>query len=191
MLRFLSPKITTERLTIRMPEHRDFAEWQTLRDQSAGFLLEWEPIREPEYLSAKSFRNRIKWGRRAYRENRGLPLLIFARENGCIVGGINIDNIQQGVAQSCTIGYWMGQPFVRQGYMGEALPAVVNFIFDKMDVSRVQAGTLPENRPSRALLEKSGFQEEGVGRAYLKIAGEWRDHILYAINRADRTDPKR
>ncbi len=189
MLRLRSPRIKTERLILRMPEMKDFDAWLKVRHQSEAFLAPWEPVRSTEYLSLKGYRNRIHWGRRAYRENRGLPLFLIRRQDGQILGGINLDNVQQGVSKSCTVGYWMGEPFAGLGYMGEALPAVVEFAFERMDISRVQAGTLPENRASRGLLVKSGFHEEGLAQAYLQIAGKWRDHVLYSRLAPDRTDP--
>lgn len=189
MLRLLSPRIKTDRLVIRTPDLKDYDQWVAIRKSSEAFLEKWEPIRSDEYLSLKGFRNRVVWGRRAFRENRGLPLFLVRRDDNQIVGGINLDNFQHGVSKSCTVGYWMGAPFARLGYMGEALPAVVKYAFTKMDISRIQAGTLPENAPSRELLKRSGFKAEGTAQAYLEIAGHWRDHVLYAQLRGDRKDP--
>ncbi|MEM1314417.1 MAG: 30S ribosomal protein S5 alanine N-acetyltransferase, partial [Pseudomonadota bacterium] len=45
---------------------------------------------------------------------------------------------------------------------------------------------LPENKPSRALLERCGFKYEGVAQSYLQINGRWRTHVLYAALLADR-----
>ena len=120
------------------------------------------------------------------KERRVLNMLIFRQNDGQLVGGITLDNIQGGMSKSCTVGYWMGQDFVRQGYMGEALAASVLHAFTVLDISRIQAGCLPENTPSRALLEKSGFKYEGVAQSYLQIAGRWRNHVLYANLRRDR-----
>ncbi|MFQ5438873.1 MAG: GNAT family N-acetyltransferase, partial [Paracoccaceae bacterium] len=64
--------------------------------------------------------------------------------------------------------------------------AVVHHAFTSLDLSRVQAGCLPENTASRALLEKAGFKYEGVAQSYLQIAGRWRTHVLYAKLRSDR-----
>jgi len=128
----------------------------------------------------------VIWAKRAVREQRSLNFLIFRREDDMLVGGITLDNIQGGVSKACTVGYWMGQPFARNGYMSEALQASVQHAFTVLDLSRVQAGCLPENAPSRALLEKSGFKYEGVAQSYLQIAGRWRNHVLYANLRRDR-----
>ena len=180
------PTITTSRLTLRLPENRDHSSWFEIRKVSADFLEPWEPIRDDKYLSASAFQSRVVWARRAANEKRAMNFLIFRNEDDRLVGGITLDNIQGGVSQACAVGYWMGQPFTRQGYMAEALNASVQYAFNVMDVSRVQAGCLPENAPSRALLEKAGFKYEGVAQSYLQIAGRWRNHVLYANLRRDR-----
>ena len=103
-----------------------------------------------------------------------------------LVGAITLDNIRRGPAQAGTLGYWTGQPFARQGYMAEAIGAVVHHAFGTLDLSRIEAACLPENAASRGLLERSGFKYEGVAQSYLQINGRWRTHVLYACLRNDR-----
>lgn len=186
---FRKPKsqiLQTERLTLRLPEARDFSQWEAVRRASMAFLEPWEPVRDGAYLTRRSFQNRAVWAKRSAKDRRGYNMLIFRHEDGQLVGGITLDNMQGGVSKSCTVGYWMGEEFTRQGYMTEALNASVLHAFTVLDLSRVQAGCLPENAPSRALLEKSGFKYEGVAQSYLQIAGRWRNHVLYANLRRDR-----
>ncbi len=169
-----------------LPETADFNEWANLRRASAEFLEPWEPVRDSAYLTRRSFQNRTIWAKRSAKDRRALNMLIFRCDDDRLVGGITLDNIQGGVSKSCTVGYWMGEDFTRQGYMSEALNASVQHAFTALDISRIQAGCLPENAPSRALLEKSGFKYEGVAQSYLQIAGRWRNHVLYANLRRDR-----
>ena len=70
--------------------------------------------------------------------------------------------------------------------MREAIGAVVHHAFEELDLSRVEAACLPENDPSRKMLEKCGFKFEGVAQSYLQIDGRWRNHVLYANLRSDR-----
>ena len=94
--------------------------------------------------------------------------------------------MRRGPAQSASLGYWIGAPFARQGYMREAIGGIVRHAFGPMDLSRIEAACLPENAASRGVLERSGFKYEGVAQAYLQIAGRWRNHVLYANLRSDR-----
>ena len=115
-----------------------------------------------------------------------IPLFIIRRSDQLLVGAITLDNIRRGPAQTATIGYWTGEPYIRQGFMGDALPAVVYYAFETLDLSRIEAACLPKNLASRRVLEKSGFKYEGVAQSYLQISGRWRNHVLYANLRNDR-----
>ena len=97
-----------------------------------------------------------------------------------------MDQIRFGPAQKASIGYWIGEPYARLGYMREAIEAVVHHAFAKMELSRIEAACLPTNNASRRLLEKTGFKYEGVAQSYLQIHGKWQNHVLYANLRSDR-----
>lgn len=180
-----SVRLETERIILRLPAHSDYNAWTALRIQSRDFLTPWEPVWSPDHLSRKSFTNRVYWAARASKAGTALPLFLLRRD-GVLVGAITLDNIRRGPAQTGTIGYWIGQPFARQGYMREAIGAVVHHAFTELDLSRVEAACLPENAASRGVLEKSGFKYEGVAQSYLQINGRWRNHVLYANLRSDR-----
>jgi ribosomal-protein-alanine N-acetyltransferase len=62
----------------------------------------------------------------------------------------------------------------------------VRFAFSDLGLHRVEAACLPGNEPSRRLLERVGFRCEGEARAYLRINGNWADHLLYAMISTDR-----
>lgn len=179
-------RIETERLTLRLPAHADFLAWTDLRRASADFLQPWEPTWAEDHLSRRAFTNRVYWAARAARTGTALPLFLIRRQDGMLLGAITLDHIRRGPAQAGTLGYWIGQPFARQGYMREALQAVVHYAFTALDLSRLEAACLPENAASRGVLEKSGFKYEGVAQAYLQINGRWRNHVLYANLRNDR-----
>jgi [ribosomal protein S5]-alanine N-acetyltransferase len=70
--------------------------------------------------------------------------------------------------------------------MRETILALVHHAFHRLDLSRIEAACLPENAPSRSLLEHCGFKFEGVAQSYLQINGRWRTHVLYAALRMDR-----
>ncbi len=179
-------RLETERLTLRPPIHSDFRAWIALRHESAEFLQPWEPSWAVDHLTRRSFTNRVYWAQRSISNETALPLFIVRRSDEMLLGAITLDNIRRGPAQAGTTGYWIGEPFARQGYMREAIEALVHYAFTTLDLSRIEAGCLEENKPSRALLEKCGFKYEGVAQAYLQINGRWRNHVLYANLRHDR-----
>jgi ribosomal-protein-alanine N-acetyltransferase len=186
LFRRRSVSILTARLSLRLPEHRDFREWAKLRHESKAFLSPWEPIWAPDHLSRASFTNRVYWSQRAVKNGNAVPLFVFHKEAGQLVGAITLDNIRRGPSQVGTIGYWVGQQYARQGFMSEAIIAMVAHAFGALDLSRVESACLPDNLASRGLLEKAGFKYEGVAQSYIQINGRWRNHVLYAALRGDR-----
>jgi [ribosomal protein S5]-alanine N-acetyltransferase len=179
-------RIETERLTLRPPQHTDFRAWTALRRESAGFLIQWEPVWSADHLTRRAFTNRVYWSERSVDDGTALPLFLIRREDATLLGAITLDNIRRGPAQAGTAGYWIGAPHARQGFMREAILALVHHAFTSIDLSRIEAACLPENTASRGLLEKTGFKYEGVAQSYLQIAGRWRNHVLYANLRGDR-----
>ncbi len=173
-------------MTLRLPQHSDFRSWTSLRKGSAQFLQPWEPSWAGDHLTRKSFTNRVYWAQRAMGQGSAMPLFMIRRSDDVLVGAITLDNIRRGPAQAGTLGYWIGQAHARQGYMREAILAVVHHAFRSLDLSRVEAACLPENVASRGVLERSGFKYEGVAQSYLQINGRWRNHVLYANLRSDR-----
>ncbi|GLQ34913.1 GCN5 family N-acetyltransferase [Amylibacter marinus] len=179
-------ELQSPRCILRLPVAKDHAQWVHLRQNSAEFLRGWEPVWAPDHFSKSAFQNRVFWAKKTFDEGDGLPLFIVERDSKHLLGAITLDNIRRGPAQAATLGYWIGQDYARMGYMSEAINAIVAYAFSKLDLSRIEAATLPENKPSRGLLEKSGFKYEGVAQSYLQIAGRWRTHVLYANIRMDR-----
>lgn len=179
-------RIDTGRMILRPPVHADFRHWAALREQSREFLTPWEPSWAKDHLSRKSFVNRVYWANRSIAQGTALPMFLERREDGRLVGAITLDNIRRGPAQAGTIGYWIGEPHAREGYMREALTAMVHHAFEVLDLSRLESACLPENKASRGLLEKCGYKYEGVAQSYLQIDGRWRNHVLYANLRGDR-----
>ena len=179
-------RIETERLTLRQPQLSDWRAWAGLREESADFLAPWEPRWARDHLTRKGFANRVYWAQRSVAAGTAVPLFLIRRQDGRLVGAITLDNIRRGPAQSGTLGYWIGASHARQGYMREALGAIVHHAFDRLDLSRLEAACLPENTSSRGLLERCGFKYEGVAQSYLQIDGRWRTHVLFAALRSDR-----
>ncbi|MGI9358913.1 MAG: GNAT family N-acetyltransferase [Paracoccaceae bacterium] len=178
--------LQTDRLDLRLPQLSDHKSWSRLRLSSKDFLTPWEPTWTNDHLLRRPFVNRVNWAKRSMQNGTAIPLFIIGRNDGVLMGAITLDNIRRGPNQTATMGYWIGSPYVRQGFMSEAIVGLVNYAFGALDISRIESACLPENTPSRKLLEKCGFKYEGVAQAYIQIDGRWRTHVLYASIRYDR-----
>ena len=173
------------RVYLRPPSRRDVRKWLTLRTTSRSFLEPWEPTWAKDALTRKAFFRRLRTYAIHTNADTAYIFLILRGADGALLGSISINDVRRGVAQSCSIGYWIGESYSHQGYMTEALSALLPFIFDRLKLHRIEAACLPSNKASRALLSKIGFLEEGYVRRYLKIDGQWQDHILFSFLETD------
>ena len=174
-----------DRVYLQLPVQRNWGAWAALRAESREFLAPWEPPWAYDALTRGAYRRRLKAYKSEMRQGLTYSFLIFRRIDDALLGGITLSNLRRGVAQSATLGYWIGAAHSRQGYMTEALAAVLEFAFSRLALHRVEAACLPANEASRRLLLKSGFREEGYAREYLRINGRWQDHQLFAILRSE------
>jgi [ribosomal protein S5]-alanine N-acetyltransferase len=174
------PSIEGDGVMLRTPQMADFDEWAELRETSRNFLTPWEPTWPNDDLTRGAFRRRIKRYAEDLRTDQGYAFLISRDSDGALVGGLTLANIRRGVAQAGSLGYWMGLPFVRHGYMSAAVRAVTLFGFETLRLHRLEAACIPSNAGSIRLLENTGFVREGYAREYLCINGTWQDHLLFA-----------
>jgi ribosomal-protein-alanine N-acetyltransferase len=179
------PVIQTGKVILRPAIGSDYAQWAQLRSSSRAFLEPWEPTWPRDDLTKSSYRHRIRRYNKDMRDDYAYAFFVFCRHSGKLVGGLTISNVRRGVAQTCSLGYWVGQPYANQGYMSAAVNAAVPFSFDNLRLHRIEAACLPANEASRKLLVRCGFSQEGYARKYLKINGRWQDHLLFALLDAD------
>ena len=202
------PMIRGHGVTLRAPAVTDYGAWADLRAKSRDHLVPWEPQWERDELDRATYRRRLKLYAQEARDDQGYAFFILAAprplqpvkpgaHNGArhprppgsaddvLVGGLRLSNVRRGVNQAATVGYWLGAPHVARGLMTAAVAAVIPFCFDRLMLHRLEAACLPDNVRSRRVLERNGFEMEGVARRYIKINGVWQDHILYAMVAGD------
>jgi len=179
------PIIEGERVFLRAPQMLDFPEWAALREASRAFLTPWEPIWPDDDLTRPAFRRRLKRYAEDQRGDLAYPFFVFRKHDHVLLGGMTLGNIRRGCAQAGSLGYWMGQPYAGQGYMTDAVRALLPYAFSVLRLHRVEAACIPTNAASTRLLEKAGFIREGYARDYLCINGRWEDHLLFACVKDD------
>ena len=175
------PLIRGDGLYLRPAVSADFAAWAELRAQSRDFLKPWEPTWPDDDLTRAAFRRRLRRQVEDMTRDESFTFLIFDAATDALLGGLTIGGVRRGVAQTATLGYWMGARYAGRGRMTRAVAAATRYGFSTLRLHRIEAACLPENVASMTLLERNGFQREGFARAFLRIDGAWRDHVLYAL----------
>jgi [ribosomal protein S5]-alanine N-acetyltransferase len=181
----LAPKSNYEcrgqRTVLRSPAVEDFPQWRDLRQNSRAFLEPWEPLWREDEMLLSSFRKRVAHYAKLAHDDHAYPFFIWNHE-GILLGAITISNLRRGVAQMATLGYWIGAPFAKQGYMTDALAATITFAHNELQLHRLEAACIPANTASVNLLRRAGFSREGYAASYLKINDQWEDHILWGLH---------
>jgi ribosomal-protein-alanine N-acetyltransferase len=173
------------RVLLRLPQMGDYEPWYDLRRSSRDFLRPFEPHWTEADLGRRIFSTRVKRAREEAEEGSDYSFFIFTTQGGTetLVGGVTLSNVRRRAAQFVTLGYWMGQQFAGQGLMSESVATCLPFVFDTLNLHRIHAAFLPGNMPSRRVLEKNGFVEEGFAERYLQINGRWEDHVLFGLTK--------
>lgn len=166
---------------LRSPTERDWRAYVEVRAASRKFLEPWEPTWPPDALGREAYFRRLNRYAADWRDGVGHSFFIFGNDDDALLGGISMSNVRRGVAQCGTLGYWIGEPHARQGYMNEALRLIIEFCFGQLGLHRIEAACLPHNEASQKLLQRADFMQDGYARKYLKIRGEWQDHLLYSL----------
>lgn len=170
---------------LRPPRPADYSAWSELRDVSRDYLQPFEPAWAEDDLTRAAYKRRLAIYAREMELGTAYPFFILNQQTGALLGAITLSNIRRGVAETATLGYWIGRPYAGEGRATSAVAAILDFAFGGLALHRVEAACVPHNHASRRVLEKSGFRHEGTAKAYLKINGVWADHHLFGVLESD------
>ena len=121
--------------------------------------------------------------RRAKRFERGIGIRwgIARKQDNVMIGSCGFTwNPQE---QSAEIGYELASTFWKQGIMTEAVYTILQFGFEKMGLRFVVAQVMLDNIASKKLLEKLGFQSQGVLKQYGFFKGQFHDLEQFVLNK--------
>ena len=161
--------------TIRLLTAADAPVLAELLRANREFLAPWDPVRSDAYFTEAGQRQTIQAALNAHDQ----PFLI--ESDGRPVGRMTLSDIIRGPFQSCHLGYWVSRAENGRGVATAAVAAVARVAFGELGLHRIQAGTLLHNAASQRVLQRNGFTRIGVAPGYLKIAGEWQDHLLHQL----------
>jgi ribosomal-protein-alanine N-acetyltransferase len=167
----------SDTVVLREARVADAASLAAAYDRNRDHLAPWDPARPPSFFTEHGQRSLLTQRLATSAAGEGQAFLLV--EGDDVVGGISLNQIVRGPAQRATVGYWIDHAHVGRGLATAAVGAVVDFATETLRLHRLEAGALPRNTASRAVLTRSGFVEYGYAASYLRIAGEWEDHVLY------------
>ena len=168
------PPLKTERLILRRLELGDLEDvFEYASDPAVPEFLLWRPHESIGYTRAY-----LRFISKLYKKGKmydwGITL------DGKIIGTVGFSSISLS-NNSAEIGYVLNRKFWGQGIACEAVLAVLDFGFKRMDFNRIEALIFPENQRSKRVLLKCGFQCEGIRRSAMLVKGEYRDVEVFSI----------
>jgi [ribosomal protein S5]-alanine N-acetyltransferase len=184
----LTTRVVTDRLVLRPPRPSDVPELRRLLRANADHLRPWEPSPTPgeDPTSLTAVANRITRQRRDWKRGDSFALLLTLRERGePIVGRINLGGVLHGAFQNAHVGYWIDREHQRRGLVSEGVIGAFAFAFGVAKLHRLQIAIMPANVASLRVMEKVGVRKEGFAERYLRIAGRWEDHVIFAVTIED------
>lgn len=174
----------TARLTLRTIDPTFAPQVVSYLWRNRAFFAPWNPTFSADYFTMDGQQARLAHDLQLLRDDRALRLWLFRKEDDAcarIIGDVGLSNIVRGAFQSCHLGYKIDAAEANRGFMTEAVAAVVELAFGPLQLHRVEANIIPRNMPSRRVVEKLGFVNEGLSPKYLKINGVWEDHMHYVV----------
>jgi ribosomal-protein-alanine N-acetyltransferase len=165
----------------------DCDELLRLRLENRSFLDPFEPIRTEEFFTGRGQLLEIEQGMKDAAADRAYPFGVFSLAGGNLIGALRLSSVVRGAWHNANLGYFIGREHNGRGAGTEAVGLALRYAFQNAGLHRVQAAALPENHASIRVLEKYSFRREGHALRYLRIAGRWRDHEIFAITREEWT----
>jgi ribosomal-protein-alanine N-acetyltransferase len=150
--------------------------------KNRDFFKPWIPKQEESFYTLEKQIEILKAKKKSFEEEKELKFYIFKKDDESkIIGELEFSNIIKGAFLSCYLGYKTDKDEINKGYMFEALKSSIEYLFKNIKLHRIEANVIPRNAPSIFLLEKLGFEKEGLSKKYLKINGVWEDHLHFVF----------
>ena len=130
----------------------------------------YEPDHSERFYTAAAQRERIGSSEHLY---------AIVDVDGELAGIVSLSNLVRGPFRSASVGYWVDDGRRGRGLATGAVHDVAELAFGELGLHRLEAATLVDNLASQRVLEKAHFTRIGLAPRYLRIAGAWRDHVLF------------
>jgi [ribosomal protein S5]-alanine N-acetyltransferase len=170
-------------LTLRPLVLADGPAFHDVRRADAAWLEPWDATSPDPVAPPRAFGELVAHYEADATSGQALPLVIEV--GGRLVGQVNAGTIVWGSFRSCTVGYWVSRSVAGRMVAPTAVALVGDHLLGRQGLHRIEVNIRPENHASLAVVRKLGFREEGRRPHYLHIAGDWREHVAFALTTED------
>jgi ribosomal-protein-alanine N-acetyltransferase len=154
-------------------------------ERNRQHLAPWDPERDDRFFTPEWQESHVAASLVESDAGRSARFVLIRDADHAVVGLVNLNNIVRGAFWSADLGYWIDREHAGRGSMTRAVAAVREHAASVLQLHRLQAATLLHNAASQRVLAANGFERIGIAPKYLRIAGEWQDHVLFQRILAD------
>ncbi|MFT4218319.1 MAG: GNAT family protein [Micropruina sp.] len=174
-------------VTLRPWRLSDRSAWDEMRRRNASWTGPWDSTRPHDSIDAPlTFAGMVRQFNRRARQGTMLPFAVEylspGQRRGVLAGQLTISGIAHGSASWAQAGYWVDERWAGRGIIPLALAMASDYCFFTLRLHRIEVAIRPENDRSLRVVEKLGFRYEGVRARYMHVAGDWRDHSMFALH---------
>ncbi|MBW0259206.1 alanine acetyltransferase [Bacillus sp. F2HM] len=180
-------KKVSQHIYVRTLTENDAESLLTLELENRSYFQEFTPLVKDDFFTLPRQIERIQRSRQRIAQDESYMHGIFLNETDALIGTISLSSVVRGPIEGAWLGYVLDQRQGGNGYMTEAIRLIIDYAFFELNLHRIETGVKPSNKGSIRVLEKTGFENEGLNRKKVKINGVWEDHYLFAIIHPDES----
>lgn len=178
-------RLQGSQIYLRHLDESDAAALADLEEHNRAFFAPYTTTKSDDFYTVEAQEHRIEAMLEAQANDEAYTLGLFEQGSDGLVGLVSLTEVMRGPLQSCWLGYYLDQSRNGRGYTSQAVQLTVTYAFDALKLHRIEAGVMPHNTGSIRVLEKAGFEREGLNRKNVHINGKWEDHLHFAIINPD------
>lgn len=171
----------TQRLVLTLSHPKLTGKVCDFHNRNRAAFADTEPTRSGEFYSFKGVRANLKYDDKLSKKCEEFRFWITEKGDDTIVGTVCIGSILFGSVKSCFLSYKIDGQYQGKGYATEAVKEVCDFAFNILQLHRIESYVMPRNAKSLRVMEKLGFEEEGISRRCLEVNGVWEDHVRFSL----------
>jgi ribosomal-protein-alanine N-acetyltransferase len=170
-----------KRIYLQILEESDSEEQLHLNIKNRDYFKHYLFTVDDSYYTIEKQREMLNETKKLLEQGQKYLFGVFLKESNKLIGNVIITDVIRGSLQSCNLGYYLDQTYNGKGYGTEAVRLGLEYVFSDLKLHRIEAKVMPKNKGSIRILEKLGFQQEGLCRKNAFINGKWEDHFLYSL----------
>ncbi|MEG0091033.1 MAG: GNAT family protein [Oscillospiraceae bacterium] len=174
-------KLLTERMYLVLSNRNLAKAVSAFNIKNIGALAETEPSRPDGYYTVSGQRKFLSMEKKEADRCESFRFWLYEKGGKEVIGTVCVSGIIFGSVKSGYLSYKIDSDKQGQGFATEAVLEVIDFVFNVLELHRIETLIMPKNEKSIRIMEKAGFMPEGISKQCLEVCGKWEDHLRFAL----------